>query len=681
MLIKKIKIINIRSYEQGEIVIPSGAVLLSGDIGSGKTSILLAIEFALFGLQPGQKGNSILRNGADDGFVELEFEINGKNIIIKRTLKRKKSVAQEEAFITIGGKTEEKSITEMKTTILSMLNYPGEFAKKTNLLYRFTVYTPQEQMKQIILETPEIRLNTLRHVFGIDKYKRIKENTQILTLKLREISRLKQGQISELEFIKLRLAEKKQDINSIKALMPNMEKSLSAIIALKEKKQADVLEVKEKIAEKQKFEKECEKTDILLMAKKDSLSKSNSEILFIKRRFEEAVKNFNQNEFDLVIKSISDKKTSLDAMKKETILMSERIRTLNLKKSELDALKNKIANLKECPTCLQEVSSQHKVNIIGEAEKEMLSLNNEKIGIDNEKQLKEKEINLLEKEVFDFEKKREALNEVKIRLKTIEEDQSKLSALGKQKIELENDVKMLSEQIIRLKEAVSSMKKYDSVLSARENEFAEIMLEEKKLDIKKAEIIREIELGNKEIKLLEISIAEKEKIKNELVHISEIEGWFSNQFLEMVGFIERNVMLKLRGEFSRLFSEWFSILVPETFSVRLDDDFTPVIEQQDYELDYSYLSGGQRTAIALAYRLALNQTINSLISEIKTKGLVILDEPTDGFSQQQLDKMRDVLNELNMEQLIIVSHDQKIESFVQHVIHLKKDGGKSVVVG
>ena len=681
MLIKKIKIINIRSYEQGEIVIPSGAVLLSGDIGSGKTSILLAIEFALFGLQPGQKGNSILRNGADDGFVELEFEINGKNIIIKRTLKRKKSVAQEEAFITIGGKTEEKSITEMKTTILSMLNYPGEFAKKTNLLYRFTVYTPQEQMKQIILETPEIRLNTLRHVFGIDKYKRIKENTQILTLKLREISRLKQGQISELEFIKLRLAEKKQDINSIKALMPNMEKSLSAIIALKEKKQADVLEVKEKIAEKQKFEKECEKTDILLMAKKDSLSKSNSEILFIKRRFEEAVKNFNQNEFDLVIKSISDKKTSLDAMKKETILMSERIRTLNLKKSELDALKNKIANLKECPTCLQEVSSQHKVNIIGEAEKEMLSLNNEKIGIDNEKQLKEKEINLLEKEVFDFEKKREALNEVEIRLKTIEEDQSKLSALGKQKIELENDVKMLSEQIIRLKEAVSSMKKYDSVLSARENEFAEIMLEEKKLDIKKAEIIREIELGNKEIKLLEISIAEKEKIKNELVHISEIEGWFSNQFLEMVGFIERNVMLKLRGEFSRLFSEWFSILVPETFSVRLDDDFTPVIEQQDYELDYSYLSGGERTAIALAYRLALNQTINSLISEIKTKGLVILDEPTDGFSQQQLDKMRDVLNELNMEQLIIVSHDQKIESFVQHVIHLKKDGGKSVVVG
>ena len=27
-----------------------------------------------------------------------------------------------------------------------------------------------------------------------------------------------------------------------------------------------------------------------------------------------------------------------------------------------------------------------------------------------------------------------------------------------------------------------------------------------------------------------------------------------------------------------------------------------IIEQQDYELDYSFLSGGERTAIALAYR-------------------------------------------------------------------------------
>jgi len=52
-----------------------------------------------------------------------------------------------------------------------------------------------------------------------------------------------------------------------------------------------------------------------------------------------------------------------------------------------------------------------------------------------------------------------------------------------------------------------------------------------------------------------------------------------------------------------------------------------------------------------------------------------LDEPTDGFSEQQLDKMRDVLQELDVAQLVIVSHEQKIEGFVDNVIRLKKSNG------
>jgi exonuclease SbcC len=59
--------------------------------------------------------------------------------------------------------------------------------------------------------------------------------------------------------------------------------------------------------------------------------------------------------------------------------------------------------------------------------------------------------------------------------------------------------------------------------------------------------------------------------------------------------------------------------------------------------------------------------------------LVILDEPTDGFSEQQLDKMRDVLQQLNIKQLIIVSHEQKIEGFVENVIKFRKENGITIV--
>ena len=65
------------------------------------------------------------------------------------------------------------------------------------------------------------------------------------------------------------------------------------------------------------------------------------------------------------------------------------------------------------------------------------------------------------------------------------------------------------------------------------------------------------------------------------------------------------------------------------------------------------------------------------MSKIKTRDIVILDEPTDGFSEQQLDKIRDVLQQLNVKQLIIVSHEQKIESFVENVIRFKKVNGIS----
>ena len=205
MKIKQIILDNIRSYEHQEINFAEGATLLSGDIGSGKTSVLLAIEFALFGLQPGQRGSALLRNGKKEGGVKIVFEVAGQEYIIERSLKKGKTISQEACSIIIEGERRELSVTELKSKVLDILKYPPEFAKKQNILYTFTVYTPQEEMKQIILEDAETRINTLRHVFGIDKYKKILENVTILTTKLREEKRMKEGMTMNLEQNKLSL--------------------------------------------------------------------------------------------------------------------------------------------------------------------------------------------------------------------------------------------------------------------------------------------------------------------------------------------------------------------------------------------------------------------------------------------------------------------------------------------
>jgi len=680
MLFKRIKLENIRSYENIEVNIPKGSVLLSGDIGSGKTTILLALEFALFGLQPGQKGASLLKNGKDEGFIELEFEIDGKNVIIKRTLKRKKTIAQDFASISIDGKTTERAITELKSDILMLLNYPVEFAKKTNMLYRFTVYTPQEEMKQIIFENPEIRLNALRHVFGIEKYKRIRENSTILSSRLREISRIKQAKISDLESSKIDLFNKKNIINNLQKQIPEVDLKLKEILSIKDKKDSEVKEVRHKIDEKRKLENEIEKTNIILMTKKEQIVKNQKDVEELKRKIEQASKEFNAEELNKLVLSIINKKKEKELLNKEIIEAMVKINSIISKISELSKLKDKIVNLKTCPTCLQDVGNVHKTTILNQTENEINRITDDKINLDNEKQKKDIVLSSLNYEIEKLEKTKSELEAVKIRLESVVENKKKVIELDEQKRHLENDIKILSEQAEMLKSNVAEMKKYDNILLAREKELNEILLEQRKFEIKRAEIIKEIEISEINIKVIEKQILEKEKIKDELIYITELENWISNQFMDIVGFIEKNVMIKLREEFSKLFSEWFLILVPEDFIVRLDDDFTPVISQHGFDLDYEFLSGGEKTAVALAYRLALNQTINSILSELKTKGIVILDEPTDGFSEQQLDKMRDVLQQLNIDQLIIVSHDQKIESFVDNIIKLKKEQGISGVV-
>ena len=113
MKIKQITLDNIRSYEHQEVNFAEGSTLLSGDIGSGKTSVLLAIEFALFGLQPGQRGSALLRNGQKEGGVKIVFEVDGQEIIIERNLKRGKTISQETCSIVIEGEKKDLSVTEI----------------------------------------------------------------------------------------------------------------------------------------------------------------------------------------------------------------------------------------------------------------------------------------------------------------------------------------------------------------------------------------------------------------------------------------------------------------------------------------------------------------------------------------------------------------------------------------
>ncbi len=673
MKLKKISIKNIRSYFDAEIEFPNGSTLLSGDIGSGKTSILLAIEFALFGLQPGQKGSSLLRNGTENAEVRLEFEVDEKNIIIERTLKKAKSISQDYCSITIDGEKKELSVTELKNLILSILNYPKEFAKKQNMLYKFTVYTPQEEMKQIILEDPDTRINTLRNVFGIDKYKKILENASIVASKLREEKRMKEGLTANLELDRENLISKETDLETKRYNLISIEKELFLKKEIREKIEEEKIEISRKIEEKNKFQSGIDKSAIMIASKKDLIINNVKVINSLKEQIKElAHLTFDETEIPKLEENIRIKKKSREELSDQNLNITSQITSLSLKNQDHDSLKGNITHMKMCPTCLQDVGPVHKSNVINKIETDITE-NVKKIEtLSLEKRAIGTKLNKIDFEISTIQNKIQELKVSKVRIEGVNEKKTRISELEKSNEILQKDIELLEQHVSSLKTSVFELGKFDLLFEKKKEEFEIALKEERMAEIKVAELKKEIEVFSKQIEELIEKIKKTEEVKKQLHYISELENWLNESFISLVSCIEKNVMVKLKSEFSQLFSEWFSMLVPDTFSVRLDENFTPIIEQHDYELDYAYLSGGERTAIALAYRLSLNQVINSLLSKIKTKDLVILDEPTDGFSEQQLDKMRGVLEQLNASQMIIVSHEQKIEGFVENVIKISK---------
>ncbi|HII15757.1 MAG TPA: AAA family ATPase [Nanoarchaeota archaeon] len=679
MLIKKVVLENIRSYLHEDIEFPAGSTLLSGNIGSGKSTVLMAIEFALFGLRRGElTGASLLRNGAGKGSVMLELEIEGRNVKIGRALKKSSSgVAQDAGFLEVNGEKKSLTAVELKQKVLELLNYPQETLSKNDMLFRHTVYVSQEEMKQILLGDKESRLNALRYVFGIDRFKRISENAKLVSTKAGEKKRELAGYTADLGLKKDEDAKKKEELSLLKQgislLLPSIGKSNDELAQKKEnimKIEAEIKKAAEIKAKTALAEQKHRMTDF--QNRRDVL-----ELGRIEEKLKAETAKPSGNDFAAIINS---KKLELKRMESGMNEAVARMHALKADKKHSEDLKKKILELDSCPACMQKVEAGHKERIKGDEDKKLEAIEKE-LGMHarTESELKDAASRLNnEIDRIREEEKKEML--LKARLKELEDAQKQKDALQARVKENEALLKQLAEEKETLSAELKEYAEKEKEHLAAKEDMEKAVKSLKELEVQKAGFEAKINMLSRMLGELALELAKKEAKKQELEKIGELRQWIDEYFMSLTAEMEKAVMARAHSDFSAFLEKWFSMLVDnEAMAIRLDPEFTPVIEQNGYETDYSFLSGGEKTAAALAYRLALNQVINNMMSEIKTREIIILDEPTDGFSEEQLEKMKPVLAELNTAQTIIVSHEQKIESFVQNVIRFEKEGHVSKV--
>jgi len=678
MLLKSIELKNIRSYISQKIDFPTGTVLLSGDIGSGKSTILLAVEFALFGILPGElSGNALLRNGETRASVELNFEVNKKDIIVFRSLKKsKESVMQGNGYVVVDGIKKDMTPTEIKTEVFNLLGYPSEMLSKSkNMIYRYTVYTPQEDMKKIIQENSQVRLDILRRVFDIDKYKRIQDNTAIYLKSIKEKQKLKAGMISDLEEKKKSRSYRQRDFTIAEKKIQETKPVLDAAKIKTENKQKNISEIDAKQKKLSELKNKLALKETEIQSKTEHYSANENQIKTIEKEIKKIEQEINSKE----VKEITSEE--LSEKNKKIILLENEIKILNSKKTEYETdkkrsqeLKKKITSMDNCPTCFQIVDKTHKQNI---QEKENEKIQTLTLQTGRQTDLikeKEKELTDVKKELEDLRKYEKEHSLFRLKKSELEKKQSQTKLLS----ESQQKINMFIQNAKQEKqETAKEIKKYlgaEKELEQAEKELIFFQKEERKHEIEYNRAIEKKENMKSILEEIEKEIESKEKTKKELEKIQDIKNWMQDYFLKLVETIEKQVMTRVYYEFNELMQTWFDALVEdEAITCRLEDSFTPLVVQNGFEIEVSNLSGGEKTACALAYRLALNKVINGLITSINTQDLLILDEPTDGFSSEQLDKMREVLEQLGIKQIIIVSHESKVESFVDEIIKISKN--------
>ena len=678
MIINKIKLENIRSYTNNEINLSEGSTLLAGDIGTGKSSILLAIDFALFGLRKGNlSGASLLRNGMDKGTVELHFNVDNKDVIIQRNLKRTQdSVVQDSGFIIVNGERRDATAIELKQDILDLLNYPKELLTKSkSLIYRYTVYTPQEEMKSILHGDKDIRLDTLRKVFDIDKYKRVRDNSKLFLNYLKQKRKGYEGQVLDLDDKKLQFKVKKDNLNylnlRLKEIIPEITK-LNNLIKDK-RNEIEIIDNKIKIFEELKNDLNLNELKLKnLIEKRDRNLKEIEYLVSSINILDKEIKDFKLDDLEVINKELQDLNDKLSKYEEELLSIAKKINEFEVKKQSSFEIKSKINVLDVCPLCKQNVAHSHKSSINTEEDNKIIGYEKELMVNKDKKSSLQQSINDFKFKLDKLKEKKSSFDLYKFKKDNLKEKIDKKDSLLNEQSILVGEINYYHDKIKAISSRINEFK--DLNHEKLKKELEEILHKERKFEIEQATCLSNINETSTTLNDLEKEINLKLNIKNKVTYLKDIDFWIEEYFINIVNLIEKQIMLRVYNDFNALFEKWFNMLMEaENFNVKLNEEFTPLIQQNGHDLNYEYLSGGEKTAVALAYRLALNQVINNLMTLIKTKDLLILDEPTDGFSDEQLDRVRNVLSEINLKQLLIVSHEPKIESFVDNVIRLSKE--------
>ncbi len=635
MIINSIRIVNIRSHLQTTIHFNKGITILSGRTGSGKSSVLMAITYALFG---STSNSMLLRRGAKSGFVELEFTSNGHEYVIRRGMKKSgERIIADPDNLWIKKDGDRLPLiartSEINEKISSILGFPRNANARE--LFETTCYAKQDELRKLIELTNSEREKLIDRIMQLSKYELTYEHIKPLLNSLNNELSLIKGRMENIAYVKNELEQKTRKLAELKTSLEKLKKELR-----ESKESLRKASLKREIAEKKVREIELRKSTYdskkgLLDGFKKELDSITSELKSLEK----------------------PEKCDIDELvKRQASLLGEKSKF----SASLRELRDELANFNSlgasCPVCKQEITKEHASRVKEELRKRISAAEEEISRIEGEisKVREEIEKGRKAKEVLDYiTRKEERAGELRMRIKKLEEELSNLSPVSEELMKAKEDYKKANEEFIKAEKMHSTL--------AERHANAESLVYEINNDISRIkENLDALEKNKEKLSALESKIRFLRRIRED---IRAIRSAVRARFLE-----------DFRHEFQKKYEE----IRPEGYSVDININYEPVAFAGGVETSISALSGGEKTSVALAYRLALSE-ISARINSISHNEFLMLDEPTTGFDRKDISLLPSALRNIRqIPQIIIVSHEEELKEAADYKYELTKVNDETV---
>ncbi|MDI6847238.1 MAG: SMC family ATPase [Candidatus Bathyarchaeia archaeon] len=691
MRIEIIQLENIRSHVKSTVPFARGFNCLVGGLGCGKSSILYAIDFVLFGDPLGRSYDYLLRESADSGKVTVQFTQNGKSYKISRELKRHgKGISQN--FDELKLFEDENLIANIKSdAVAEQLKAITGLDKE---LFREIVWVRQERLKELLNARPRERQKRLDELFGLSDYEKAWSNLAGYQREYEGEKRAyeKDPDVVGMEKLNTEYNRTVEEFSLIEIELQDMAKKLDGAKKALEKADLKLKKLEEVKAVTEQLKQKEAQTQANLTNVEDASASLAEKIEGKKIAVENLKQRLNTMETHIESQKAELKESGispdqpLEALRQYIATFDDQIASL---KGEQEAAfrgmqtdQKRISSLStenRCPLCLQPLTGEYKNSLMQRIQEE----NNER----------QKTISQLQRDIEELQQIKNKANlafsnlqmftprigELKTRINEESQALAELSKEFEEKQKLENELRMQLETV-RAEISKFDITELEAARVQREQAFRQYYLLESELRTKesrKKDLIRRLDEIKERIDQAQKKIERMEKI----VKVVGIIGGIRDAY--------RSIQPKLRSEFVKVLRNFVQQVLDSLMggegpliNVLIDETYTPYVKSESgVEREVSNLSGGERTLLAFAYRLGLGQ----LIIQSRTGhglSMLLLDEPTESLGREDgsIDRLAEAISRFKaIEQIIAVTHSEAFAEKAEHVIRLEKEAGVSKV--